>query len=75
MIPAGDNEAVEPLHHVSSITDDELLRRAVTSARAKTAGLMPRWVGVMHAFQLGSTFSRQLCIRFGLNPDEQVKRK
>lgn len=75
MIPAGDNETVEPLHHVSSITDDELLRRAVTSARGKTSQPMPRWVAVMNAFQLGSLFSRQLCIRFGLNPDEQVKRR
>jgi len=29
---------------------------------------------VMGAFSLGSTFARQLCRRFGLNPDEMVSR-
>lgn len=75
MIPAGDNEVIEPLHHVSSIADEELLRRAVTAAKAQGRGYQPRWVAVMDCFLLGSTFSRQLCIRFGLNPDEKVKRK
>lgn len=73
MIPAGDNEAVEPLHHVSSITDEELLRRAVTSAR--TRGVTARWVALADTFMLGSIFSVQLCRRFGLNPDEKVGRK
>lgn len=60
---------------VASIPDEELLRRAVTSARAtRTRGYHPRWTGVMDAFGLGSTYAFQLCRRFGLDPDERVKR-
>lgn len=58
---------------VSSIADDELLKRAVKSARAKDRKPQPRWVGVMRVFQLGSGYGRQLCIRFGLDADELVK--
>lgn len=62
-------------HDVSSIPDDELLRRAVRNARDSGYGRRahPRWVAVMHTFLLGSTFSAQLCRRFGLDPDEMVK--
>jgi hypothetical protein len=58
---------------VSSIADEELLRRAVGTARARGRGKQPRWVGVMDAFLLGSTCARQLCWRFDLDPDEMVK--
>ncbi len=64
-------------HSVSSITDDELLRRAVLSARDSRyrKGIKhSRWVAVMSAFCLGSTFAHQLCARFGIDPDEQVRR-
>lgn len=60
---------------VESIPDAELLRRAVVQARAhRSRGYQPRWVAVMDCFQLGSTYAWQLCERFGLNPDEKVRR-
>lgn len=59
--------------NVSSIPDEELLRRAVGTARASRR-YSPRWLGVSDAFLLGNTYSRQLCERFGFDPDERVKR-
>lgn len=61
---------------VDDIQDEELLRRAVRNARSKDRRNLPveRWVCVTHAFALGSTFAHQLCRRFGLDPDEKVKR-
>lgn len=62
---------------VSHIPDEVLLERAVHSARAwdrRRGEKHPRWVAVMDAFALGSTFAAQLCRRFGLDPDEMVKR-
>ena len=54
--------------------DRELLRRAVSGARARgLRGWHNRWVAVMHAFQLGSTSAAELCRRFGLDPDERVR--
>lgn len=57
---------------VADISDDELLRRAVRGARNRGRGKGPRWLAVSERFALGSTFSHQLCRRFGLDPDEQV---
>jgi len=62
---------------VADIPDDELLERAVHSAldRGKNKGVPHlRWVAVMDTFLLGSTYAAQLCQRFGLDPDEKVKR-
>jgi hypothetical protein len=62
---------------VADIADDELLRCAVRCARDRETrkGVRhPRWVAVMDSFALGSTFAHQLCRRFGLDPDEMVKR-
>jgi hypothetical protein len=59
---------------VSSIPDDELLRRAVMSDRAVKSGGRYRWNAIMERFQLGSTYSQQLCKRFGVDPDEMVRR-
>lgn len=61
---------------VADISDDTLLRRAVISARSRDKGHVkhPRWVAVMDAFALGSTYAHQLCRRFGVDPDEMVKR-
>lgn len=61
---------------VADIGDNELLRRAVTAARRFHRGNAkhPRWVGVMDVFLLGSTYASQLCRRFGLDPDEMVRR-
>ena len=59
-----------PLHP----SDEELVRRAIhssgtPSARAQT----PRWAAVMMTFGLGSTYSAELCVRFGFDPDESVR--
>lgn len=62
---------------VSDLPDVVLLRRAVANARSRDrrkGERHPRWTAVMDAFALGSTFSRQLCRRFDLDPDEEVKR-
>jgi hypothetical protein len=56
---------------VADIPTEDLLRRAVMNARGRKNG--PRWVAVMDAFGLGSTYARQLCRLFGLDPDEPVK--
>ena len=62
---------------VADIPDDELLRRAVKAALSShyNKGVRHmRWVAVSHVFGLGSTYANQLCHRFGLNPDQEVKR-
>lgn len=62
---------------LTTIGDDELLRRAVTRARSSSARKgqkHSRWVAVKDVFLLGSTFAAQLCTRFGLDPEELVKR-
>jgi hypothetical protein len=62
---------------VFSLTDEDLLRRAVRGARHRGYGKRqkhPRWVAVANLFALGSTFSQQLCGRFGIDPDEKVSR-
>lgn len=70
-----DKRATITRHTVSDIPDAELLRRAVEGARCrKERGWHPRYVAVMETFVLGSTFSWQLCARFGLDGDEKVKR-
>lgn len=62
---------------IDSIPDAQLLERAVRNARARDhrRGVQHwRWVAVMDAFALGRTYAHQLCRRFGLDPDELVKR-
>lgn len=59
---------------VTDIPDEDLLRRAVTNARGNSRGKVWRWVAVMDMFALGSGYAQQLCARFGLDPDEYVKR-
>lgn len=60
---------------VSDIPDTELLRRAVAGAlNRRTRGAHTRLEAVMDAFALGSTYARQLCARFGFDPDEMVRR-
>jgi hypothetical protein len=62
---------------VREIPDEKLLERAVRSCRDRSANKgvrHPRWVAVMDAFALGSSYAHELCRRFGLDPDEQVKR-
>ena len=62
---------------VAEIADDELLRRAVHSARkrhARRGEKHTRWAAVMDAFLLGSTYAAELCRRFDLDPNEEVSR-
>ena len=56
---------------VSSIPDDELLRRAVRHAvRQRRTSREFAWAAVSRTFALGSTYATQLCWRFGINPDD-----
>lgn len=59
---------------VNDIPDAELLQRVVRGARPRGRDKQPRWVVVMDLFALGSTYSHQLCRRFGMDPEELVKR-
>lgn len=58
---------------VDSITDAEFLKRAIAHAMRNRKKGDPAWVAVSKTFALGSTFSAQLCRRFGIDPD-MVKR-
>ena len=64
------------MNSVNDISDSELLRRVVINCRARppAARAHYRWVAVMEAFSLGSGYSMELCLRFGLDPDEVVRR-
>jgi hypothetical protein len=62
---------------VATIPDAELIRRAVHSCRdvdLRKGVSHPRWAAVMSTFLLGRTYSRELCERFGFDPDEKVSR-
>ena len=62
---------------VSDYPDENLLKRAVSNCRDRTAhsGFQhPRWVAVAETFALGSTYARELCRRFDFDPDELVLR-
>jgi len=59
------------------VSDETLLRRAVGGAldSSKNKGVAhPRWVAVKDTFLVGSNYARLICYRFGLDPDEMVKR-
>ena len=62
---------------VNDIPDDELIRRVINGLkrmpRRPSARTVPLWTKVGYRFCLGSTYSMQLCRRFGFNPDEQVR--
>lgn len=55
---------------VNDIPDVELLARVVRSKGRGRKG--PHWARVSRLFSLGSTYSAQLCRRFGVDPEEQV---
>lgn len=67
--------AVEKPRTVDMIPDSELLLRAVLSARrtGRKGYKHARWTAVAERFGLGSTFSMQLCRRYGLDPEEMVR--
>ena len=53
-------------------SDKEMVIRAIRNAKPRICGSSPRWVAVMDAFALGSTYARELCILHSLDPDEEV---
>lgn len=58
---------------VNSIPDAELIRRVIGGLAGKKRGRkQPLWATVGDRFCLGSTYSTQLCRRFGFDPDQQV---
>lgn len=55
---------------VDDISDEELLRRVVRNLIVnKPRRVEFAWVAIRNAFGLGSTYSAQLCARFGFDPD------
>lgn len=66
------SRATEIQASVNDIPDAELLRRIL--GRKGYGRKEPRWVRAMRLFALGSTYARQLCRRFGFEPDEMVGR-
>ncbi len=56
-------------------TDEELLHRVVKSLKTGVSARrrkIVRWSLVSDRFLLGSTYSRDLCVRFGFDPEELV---
>ena len=59
---------------VNDIPDNELLGRAVRDCRrGRGRHKTVLWSKISERFALGSTYSSQLCRRFGLDPEERVK--
>ncbi len=62
---------------VNDIPDTELIRRVISGQRKvalkQSARTVPLWTKIGARFCLGSTYSMQLCRRFGFDPDEQVR--
>lgn len=58
------------------IPAEDLVQRAVRNAthRQRPAN-HPRWVYVRDTFAVGSTVAKDLCRRFGLDPDEDIPGK
>jgi len=61
---------------VNDIPDNELLQRVLLSLhkRGRSREKLPLWSIVSDKFGLGCGYSSQLCRRFGLDPDEIVRR-
>jgi hypothetical protein len=61
---------------VNDIPDNELLGRILRNLarRGRSREKLPLWSIVGDKFALGSGYSAQLCRRFGLDPDQIVKR-
>jgi hypothetical protein len=57
-------EAPKGTGTVYDIPDEKLIERAIRNVRGR--GRVPRWSAVADQFGLGSTYSAQLCARFGL---------
>ncbi len=61
---------------VNDIPDNELLQRVLRNLkrRGRSREKLPLWSIVADKFALGSGYAGQLCRRFGLDPDEIVRR-
>ena len=59
---------------VADIPDAELLERAVKSVTSRCKREFA-WVAIRETFGLGSTFSVQLCERFGIDPETGQRAK
>lgn len=61
---------------VNDIADSDLVGRAVRNCGRLGRGRqkVPLWSVISDMFALGSTYSCQLCRRFGRDPDEMVRR-
>ena len=58
---------------VTDYTPEQLVERAVRNAKPRKAGPAQRWVAVVDTFALGSTYARELCQQYGLDPYEMVE--
>lgn len=61
---------------VNDIPDNELLQRVIRNLyrRGRSREKLPLWSIVADKFALGSGYASQLCRRYGLDPNEMVKR-
>ena len=60
---------------VNDIPDSELVGRVLKNLRRRRGRQkQPLWANVVDSFALGSTYAQQLCRKYGLDPDEQVRR-
>ena len=66
--------STQPERTVADIPDAHLLKRAVELARPKTLRGEVRWHVVGAVFGLGSTYSAQLCRRFGIDPHAYINK-
>lgn len=57
---------------VADISDADLVERVMRNLWPRKPGRQLRWAAVSDAFALGSTYSQQLCWRFGLDPHEMI---
>lgn len=68
-----ESDGVGATGAVADIADSELVRRVVMNLRSpRHRRKVWLWTLVSEAFALGSTYSRQLCRRFGIDPDKLV---
>lgn len=68
LMKVGQVEAQRKVGTVADISDEDLLRRAMSNLFPRSIRV-PAWSRVSDVFGLGSTYSRQLCVRFGRDPE------
>lgn len=54
------------------MTTDHLIRAAVSHLGIYAPRRMPRWAMAMKLFGVGSTSGREICIRYGFDPDSEI---